>query len=109
MNSRHSRVDVGIHICWGHPPIRVKKHGTLQVCRKSITRRNNLSGKAEEYKGRIDVEKMKEIMSTSLEDGGPMHTLTRYQIVAVPEDLILHINIPSNGKWVELRMSEYFN
>lgn len=75
----------------------------------SITRRNNLSGKAEEHKGRIDVEKMKEIMSTSLEDGGPMHTLTRYQIVAVPEDLILHINIPSNGKWVELRMNEYFN
>lgn len=74
----------------------------------SVTRRNNLSDKAEKYKGRIDVEKMKEIMSTSLEDGGPKHSLTRYQIVAVPEEMILHINIPSNGKWVELRMSKYF-
>lgn len=74
----------------------------------SISRRNNLSSKAEEYKGRIDVERMKEIMSTSLEDGGPMHSLTRYQIVAVPEDLVLHINVPSNGKWVELKMGEFF-
>lgn len=74
----------------------------------SITRRNNLRRKAEEYKGRIGVEKMKEIISTSLEDGGPMHYLTRYQIVAVPEDMTLHIHIPSSGKWVELKMSEYF-
>ena len=75
----------------------------------SITRRRNLSHKAEEYKGDIDVERMKEIMSTPLEAGGPMHSLTRYQIVAVPEDLTLHINIPSNGKWVELKMGEYFD
>lgn len=80
---------------------------TDEISWNSISRRNNLISKAEEYKGRIDVEKMKEIMSTSLEDGGPMHDLTRYQIVAVPEDMILHINIPSNGKWIELKMSRY--
>lgn len=73
----------------------------------SISRRNNLNSNAKEYKGRIDVKKMKEIMSTSLEDGGPMLSLTRYQILAVPEDMILYINIPSNGKWVKLKMSEY--
>lgn len=75
----------------------------------SITRRRNLIRKAEEYKGCIDVERMKEIMSTPLEEGGPMHSLTRYQIVAVPEDLTLHIHIPSIGKWVELDMREYFD
>ena len=73
----------------------------------SISRHNNLSSRAKENKGCIDVEKMKEIMSTSLEDGGPMHDLTRYQIVAVPEDMILHINIPSNGKWIEQKMSRF--
>lgn len=82
---------------------------TDDVSWNSISRRCNLANKAEEYKGCIDVEKMKEIMSTSLEAGGPMHSLTRYQIVAVPEDMILHINIPSNGKWVELRMNDFFS
>ena len=61
----------------------------------SISRRCNLAGKAEEYKGRIDVEKMKEIMSTPMEAGGPMHSLTRYQIVAVPDERFLsrHMNV----------------
>lgn len=75
----------------------------------SVTRRNNLISRAEEYKGSIDVERMKAIMCTSMEDGGPKHSPTRYQIVAVPENMILHIRIPSNGKWVELKMREYFD
>ena len=75
----------------------------------SIIRRRNIAFKAEQSKGNIGVEEMKEIMSTSLEDGGPKHHLTRYQIVAVPEDMLLYINIPSNGKWVELDMKEFFD
>lgn len=82
---------------------------TDDISWNSISRRSNLANKAEEYKGRIGVEKMKEIMSTPLEAGGPMHSLTRYQIVAAPEDMILHINIPSNGKWVELKMNDFFH
>ncbi|MBQ0122468.1 MAG: hypothetical protein KBS38_02440 [Bacteroidales bacterium] len=73
----------------------------------SITRRCNMADRAEECKGLIDVDRMKKIMSTSLENGGPMHTLTRYQIVAVPEDMVMHIFLPYIGKWVELRMKEY--
>lgn len=75
----------------------------------SITRRRNIAGKAEKFKGGIGVDKMKEIMSTSLKDGGPKHTLTRYQMVVVPEDMLLYINIPSNGGWVELKMKEFLD
>lgn len=75
----------------------------------SITRRCNLAGQARSHKGRIGVEEMKAIMSTPLEDGGPMHRLTRYQIVAVPEDLKLYVNAPCNAKWAEVDMKEFFN
>lgn len=74
----------------------------------SITRHRNLTSRAMENKGRVNVERMKEIMCTSLENGGPMHSPTRYQIVAVPEDMTLHINVPYNGKWVELDMRRFF-
>lgn len=75
----------------------------------SISRRCNIACKAEQFKGNIGVEKMKEIMSTALEDGGPKHSLTRYQIVVVPEDMLMYINIPSNGRWVELKMNEFLD
>ena len=74
----------------------------------SITRRCGLLDRGRKFKGAIGVEKMKEIMSTPLEEGGPFNANTRYQIVAVPEDLTLHVNFPYNGKWAEIDMKEYF-
>lgn len=74
----------------------------------SVTRRCNLLATAQQYKGRIDVEKMKEIMSTSIDDGGPAHDLTRYQIVAVPEDKTLFILVPTIGEWVEINLDRFF-
>lgn len=75
----------------------------------SITRRSNLHAQANRFKGMIDVEKMEEIMSTPLEEGGPLHCLTRYQIVAVPEDLALYINVPDVGRWVGIDMGRYLS
>lgn len=74
----------------------------------SITRRCNLLDMACRYKGTIDAERMKEIMSTSIEDGGPAHYLTRYQIVAVPEDMALSVFVPCVGEWVEIDLNKYF-
>ncbi len=37
-------------------------------------------------------------------DGGPCHGPTRYRIVAVPEDMTLHIFLPYCHKWVELNL-----
>lgn len=73
----------------------------------SVTRRCNLAARAQECKGDIDADGMKTIMCTPLEDGGPMHSFTRYQIVVIPEDLVMHVHIPCVGKWVELRMGEF--
>lgn len=38
------------------------------------------------------------------EIAGPCHGLTRYQIVAVPEDMTLHIFLPYCQKWVEFNL-----
>lgn len=69
----------------------------------SISRRANMLARSLESRGDLDVRKIKAIMSSSIEDGGPWHTHTRYQIVAVPEDLTLHINIPGCPGWTELK------
>ncbi|MCQ2137656.1 MAG: C45 family autoproteolytic acyltransferase/hydrolase [Bacteroidales bacterium] len=73
----------------------------------SITRRCNLVNLAETYKGGIDVERMKEIISTPIAEGGPKHDLLRYQIVTVPEDLVMHIKLPCNGRWSAIDMKKY--
>lgn len=74
----------------------------------SISRWNNLLGMAEKYKGHIDAIKMEEIMSTAIEDGGPLHELTRYQIVVIPEDFTLNIFVPHIGMWSEINLKNYF-
>ena len=78
-------------------------------CWNSLTRRRNILRKAEQYKGSIDVHRAKKIMSRPLEDGGPYMPETRYQIIAVPEDLTLHINLPRNDNWVEINLGKFFN
>lgn len=71
----------------------------------SITRRSNLLELAGKNKGEIDVDRMKEIISTTIDDGGPMHDLTRYQIIAVPEDMKMLVNVPDNKvNWVEISL-----
>lgn len=74
----------------------------------SIARRANLLEMAKRNKGGIDVETMEKIMSTPLEDGGPFHNLTRYQIVAVPADYLLYIYVPSVGHWSEISLKKFF-
>lgn len=75
----------------------------------SISRRCNLEKRAREYRGRFDVSTMKKVMSAPIEEGGPKHLPTRYQIVAVPEDMTLHINIPYNNGWTEINLRNYFS
>lgn len=72
----------------------------------SICRRCNLLDRVLENRGRLDVSEVKAIMSASLDDGGPCHSLTRYQIVAVPEDLMLHIKLPCHRKWSAVGLAD---
>lgn len=82
---------------------------TEKVSWHSLARRENLVQMAKAHAGKIDVEKMKEIMLTPIEDGGPRHHLTRYQIVAVPADYTLHIYVPCVGRWSEINLKNHFN
>lgn len=74
----------------------------------SLTRRANLLAMAGAHAGTIDTEGMKGIMSASIEDGGPLHKFTRYQIVAVPADYIMYIRVPGIGNWTEINLEKYF-
>lgn len=73
----------------------------------SQTRRANILTLAEEYKGKIDVERMKVIMSTPMEEGGPRHPWTRYQMVVEPAGLNMHLKLSCNDSWTELPMYQY--
>lgn len=64
----------------------------------SISRHNNLMERASEYKGKIDTDLMKQIMSTPIPSGGPWHEFTRYQIIVEPAKRQLHIKT-GNDPW----------
>lgn len=73
----------------------------------SITRRANLLDCARKYKGSFDVERMKRVMSLTIDNGGPYCHLTRYQIIAIPSDKVLHIRPAGEENWTALDMSKY--
>ena len=62
---------------------------------------------AEENKGKNNIETMKTTMSTPIENGGPYHDVTRYQMVVEPGDMTIHLKLSCNRNWVELPMSQY--
>lgn len=75
-----------------------------------ITRRTNLFKLAEENKGKITPEKMMEIISTPLEEGGAFRApnLTSYEIVAQPDTLTVWLRIPEYQDWVKVDLNQYF-
>lgn len=73
----------------------------------SLTRRSNLCALAERHKGEIDAEMMCRLISTPIEEGGPCHELTRYQIVYEPLTRELRIRIEDAPQWTRIDMNEY--
>ena len=76
-----------------------------------VKRRDNLIAQAEENKGKINPEKMMEIISTPLEDGGTFRApnFTSYEIVAEPAALKLWLRVPEYQDWTEVNLAEFFN
>lgn len=70
-------------------------------------RREHLLAQAEARKGGLGAEEMRGLISTPIEDGGPKHYLTRYQIVCEPAAMTLHIKI-EDGPWTVLDMTRFF-
>lgn len=98
----------------------------------SLARRANIAARAEEYRKHpqpavealpqqddshrtqqqnvrtgINVGTMKSIMSTPIEEGGPYHSQTRYQLVVEPGSMALHLKLSCHENWVALPMSHF--
>lgn len=74
----------------------------------SITRRRNLLSLAESNKGSIDEATMCRIMGTTIEEGGPMHDFTRYQLVYTPKLKQLLIRIERQTSWITIDLNKFF-
>ena len=73
----------------------------------SITRRRNLEKLAGLNKGQIDARRMMSIMQTPMEEGGPEHVNTRFQLVVEPETLTVWIRIIRACDWTRLDMGDF--
>ena len=75
----------------------------------TVTRRNNLLALGEKYKGQFDVEKMKEVFETTIDQGGATYPSgTIYQIIAVPKELKLWLSAPGHFTWQEVDLNRFF-
>lgn len=74
----------------------------------SQTRRKNLLARAEQHKGTIDVKTMQQIMGTSIEEGGPKHELTVYQLVFAPQRMTLWMKISHLTDWQCVDLKTFF-
>lgn len=90
---------------WGLPPPSNDEQNGW-----TIKRRDNLLALGEKHKGKIDTEKMKEVLDTRIEQGGATHsTDTIYQIIAVPADLTLWLKAPGNFDWQKVGLDRLFS
>ena len=69
---------------------------------KTVERRDNLLTLAKHFKGSIDVETMKGIMDTKLENGGSKLDATVYQLVAEPGKLHIWFKVSDAQDWTLL-------
>ncbi|MCX5855007.1 MAG: C45 family autoproteolytic acyltransferase/hydrolase [Deltaproteobacteria bacterium] len=79
---------------WKAPPLDDERNAW------TVKRRDNLLALGDKYKGRFNVEKMKEVLDTTMDKGGatqPAETI--YQVIAVPGELTLWLKAPGNFDW----------
>ncbi|MCR5106792.1 MAG: C45 family peptidase [Lachnospiraceae bacterium] len=76
---------------------------------ESQTRRNNLISLCEKDKGKINEAKMKEIIDTTIQNGGAKNDLTVYQMVVVPKDKTLWLQITGGSEWTEIDLKSFLD
>ncbi|MCF8128769.1 MAG: C45 family peptidase [Deltaproteobacteria bacterium] len=76
--------------------------------KESEERRNNLLALAEAHKGTIDADVMMAILDTPKSQGGATVDTTTYQVVAVPSQLKIWVNVPDYQKWVLVDLNPLF-
>ena len=76
----------------------------------TFARRKNGLAWAETTKGYISVNPMKDILSKDItSEGGLFSSSTIYQVVAVPEQLIIWLRAPDHFDWQKIDLIELFN
>lgn len=69
---------------------------------KTLERRANLLSLGEKHKGKFSVQKMKEVLETTVDKGGATHVgQTTFQMIIVPDRLEMHVKIPDFQDWTE--------
>ncbi|MFC1643795.1 C45 family autoproteolytic acyltransferase/hydrolase [Candidatus Omnitrophota bacterium] len=77
---------------------------------KTITRRKNLLALGKKYKGKIDPGVMKEILGTTIaQGGGTFPDRTIYQVVAMPKDLTIWVKAVGGQDWVKIDLRSLFS
>lgn len=77
--------------------------------KESEERRDNLLALGETYKGTIDAEVMMAIFDTPKIQGGATVHDTTYQVVAVPSQLKIWVNVPDYQNWVMVDLKPLFH
>lgn len=80
---------------------------------QTLLRRKNLLDLAQKNKGKINIEIMKDLLDTSIGQGGatwPLqgHIQTIYQIIAMPEKMHLWLKIPGFQDWTPVELGRFF-
>lgn len=83
---------------------------------ETLRRRGNLLALGHNNKGKIDVQKMKEILDTTMKDGGATWPMkgseptadyqTVYQVIAVPEYLRIWVKVPGFQDWTKVELKK---
>lgn len=74
---------------------------------EGLTRRKNLISLCDASKGKIDDQKMRSIIETTLKDGGAQNELTVYQIVAVPETRDIWLRVIGGTDWIQIHLAGF--
>ncbi len=76
---------------------------------KALTRRQNLIDRCEEQKGKVDEQLMMEIIDKTVKEGGAKNDLTVYQMVVVPKDKSLWLQITGGSSWTQIDLESFLN
>ncbi len=88
---------------WGIPPPEPDSANAW-----TALRRNNLLAFAETNKGGLNVQKIKEVLATSIIEGGVLDAGTIYQVVAIPVNLTIWLRTPNHFDWQMIDLSKLF-
>jgi hypothetical protein len=88
---------------WGLPPPQPDSANGW-----TAKRRDNLLTWAEVHKGRLNVDKVKEVLDTPITEGGAFQAATIYQVVAVPADLTIWLRAPEHFEWQKIDLNGFF-